>query len=81
MTKSTQKIDNLEIEGLISSIDSNKLDEDQMEVVSEILSTFNNVCLSLQEKNISIKRLKDLLGIKTEKAPLTRDSKSNKKKL
>ena len=72
MTKSTQKIDNLEIEGLISSIDSNSLDKDQMLVLRDILSVFMDICSSLEEKKMSIQKLKKLLGIKTEKASHTR---------
>jgi hypothetical protein len=67
MTKNTQKIDNLAIESLISSIDKNELDEEKLSSIKEILQTFSDVCMSLAEKRVSIARLKNLLGIKTEK--------------
>ena len=72
MTKSAQKIDNLEVKGLIDSLKKKTLDSDQMKVIEDILSVFMNICSSLEEKKMSIQKLKKLLGIKTEKAPHTR---------
>ncbi|PCJ21360.1 MAG: hypothetical protein COB02_01880 [Candidatus Cloacimonadota bacterium] len=72
MTKKAQKIDNLELEGLMKAVKANQLDEDQMKAIFEILSTFNDICSSLEEKRMSLKKLKDMLGIKTEKEPNSR---------
>jgi len=85
MTKSTQKIDNLEVKGLIDSLKKKTLDSDQMQVIEEILSVFMDICSSLEEKKMSIQKLKKLLGIKTEKDSHTRgivekkDTKGKKK--
>lgn len=52
---------------LIKAIQENKLDQDQKDQLISVIETLNKVCATLVEKRASIKRLRNILGIKTEK--------------
>jgi predicted phage-related endonuclease len=52
---------------LIKAIQENKLDQAQKDQLVSIIETLSKVCATLEEKRASIKRLRNILGIKTEK--------------
>ena len=52
---------------LIKAIQEDNLDQDQKDLLISILETLNKVCSTLTEKRASIQRLRNILGIKTEK--------------
>lgn len=79
-----EQIGSDELEQLIEAVRTKDLTKDEIEMVAAVLSTFNDICLTLKERNSSMARLRKLLGIKTEKKPTPSTegaaNKSNRKK-
>ena len=69
--QTSRTIDKIEVDGMIATVLSSAINDEKSEKICATLGTFNKICLSLQEKNSSIARLRNMLGIKTEKQAST----------
>lgn len=61
------QLNEVELEGLKDAIRDSSMPDDSKQTLLKTLGTFNDICMSLQQKKASIANLRSLLGIKTEK--------------